>query len=148
MTAHVQRADGFVEPRKCTACSVQFHPASRAVEGSPEQEAARYSGPEDTAPGMENMSTEGYISTIGVEFKIRRSEHEANSIKLQVWDTACQERFQTITSSYCRGADGTIIVYDVTDKEPFNSVKNRVWVRSTSIQQYVSTSFSSETSVT
>ena len=65
-------------------CSVQFHPASRPVEGSPEQEAARYSGPEDTAPGMEDMSTEGYISTIGVEFKIRRSEHEANSNKLQV----------------------------------------------------------------
>ena len=73
---------------------------------------------------MEDVSTEGYISTIGVEFKIRRSEHEANSIKLHVWDTAGQERFQTITSSYCRGADGTIIVCDVTDKEPFNSVKN------------------------
>ena len=93
MTAHVQRADGFVEPRKYTVCSVQFHPASRPVEGSPEQEAARYSGPEDTAPVMEDVSTEGYISIIGVEFKIRRSEHEANSIKLQVWDTAGQERF-------------------------------------------------------
>ena len=40
MTAHVQRADGFFEPRKYTVCSVQFHPASRPVEGSPEQEAA------------------------------------------------------------------------------------------------------------
>ena len=126
---------------------VQFSSTQQAepLKGSPEQEAARYSGPEDTAPGMEDVSTEGYISTIGVEFKIRRSEHEANSIKLQV---AGQERFQTITSSCCRGADGTIIVYDVTDKEPFNSVKNRRWVRSTSVQQFEPTSFSSETSVT
>ena len=132
-----------------TQC-VQFSSTQQAepLKGSPEQEAARYSGPEDTAPGMQDMSTEGYISTIGVEFKIRRSEHEANSIKLQVWDTAGQERFQTITSRYCKGADGTIIVYDVTVKEPFNSVKNRVWVRSTSVQQFEPTSFSSETSVT
>ena len=45
-------------------------------------------------------------------------------------------------------ADGAIIVHDVTDKEPFNSVKNWRWVRSTSVQQFEPTSFSSETSVT
>ncbi|PPD67412.1 hypothetical protein GOBAR_DD35715 [Gossypium barbadense] len=40
-----------------------------------------------------------------------------------LWDTAGQERFRTITSSYYRGAHGIIIVYDVTEMESFNSVK-------------------------
>jgi len=67
--------------------------------------------------------TESYISTIGVDFKIRTIELDAKTIKLQIWDTAGQERFRTITSSYYRGAHGIIVVYDVTDQESFNNVK-------------------------
>lgn len=39
------------------------------------------------------------------------------------WDTAGQERFRTITSSYYRGAHGICVVYDVTDMDSFNNVK-------------------------
>jgi len=67
--------------------------------------------------------TESYISTIGVDFKIRTIELEGKTIKLQIWDTAGQERFRTITSSYYRGAHGIIVVFDVTDQESFNNVK-------------------------
>jgi len=67
--------------------------------------------------------TESYISTIGVDFKIRTIELDGKTIKLQIWDTAGQERFRTITSSYYRGAHGIIVVFDVTDLESFNNVK-------------------------
>merc|ERR1712083_1266763 len=71
----------------------------------------------------DDIYTESYISTIGVDFKIRTVELDGKTIKLQIWDTAGQERFRTITSSYYRGAHGIIIVYDITDVESFNNVR-------------------------
>jgi len=67
--------------------------------------------------------TESYISTIGVDFKIKTIKDEGKTIKLQIWDTAGQERFRTITSSYYRGAHGIIVVFDTTDLDSFNNVK-------------------------
>eukprot|EP01083_Nonionella_stella_P004577 13276_1 len=68
--------------------------------------------------------TESYISTIGVDFKIRTIEIDGKTIKLQIWDTAGQERFRTITSSYYRGAHGIIVVYDMTETDSFTAVQN------------------------
>jgi len=78
--------------------------------------------------------TESYISTIGVDFKIRTIELEGKTVKLQIWDTAGQERFRTITSSYYRGAHGIIVVYDVTDSDTFSNVKQ--WLQE--IDRYAS----------
>jgi len=67
--------------------------------------------------------TDSHISTIGVDFKIKTLNVAGKVIKLQIWDTAGQERFRTITSSYYRGAQGIILVFDCTDNESFNNVK-------------------------
>ena len=72
----------------------------------------------------DNTYSESYISTIGVDFKIRTIDLDQKTIKLQIWDTAGQERFRTITSSYYRGAHGIIIVYDCTDQKSFNNIKH------------------------
>jgi Ras-related protein Rab-1A len=72
----------------------------------------------------EDMFSDNYISTIGVDFKIRKIELEGKSIKLQIWDTAGQERFRTITKSYYRGSNGIIVVYDITDRETFDQVQH------------------------
>lgn len=67
--------------------------------------------------------TDSYISTIGVDFRFRTITIDDKIVKLQIWDTAGQERFRTITSAYYRGADGIIMVYDVTSSESFDHVE-------------------------
>ncbi|KAG6897687.1 GTPase Ypt2 [Termitomyces sp. T159_Od127] len=65
--------------------------------------------------------TPSFITTIGIDFKIRTIELDGKRIKLQIWDTAGQERFRTITTAYYRGAMGILLVYDVTSENSFNS---------------------------
>ncbi len=60
--------------------------------------------------------------TIGVEFGARTIRIEDTPIKLQIWDTAGQESFRSITRSYYRGATGALLVYDVTRRETFDHV--------------------------
>jgi Ras-related protein Rab-8A len=67
-----------------------------------------------------------FITTIGIDFKIKHIELDGKRIKLQIWDTAGQERFRTITVSYFRGAQGILLVYDMTDRVSFNSIRN--WI--------------------
>lgn len=71
----------------------------------------------------DNMFSGSYITTIGVDFKIRTVNIDGQRVKLQIWDTAGQERFRTITSTYYRGTHGVIVVYDVTNGESFANVK-------------------------
>ncbi|XP_072044136.1 ras-related protein Rab-35 [Amphiura filiformis] len=71
----------------------------------------------------DNTFSGTYITTIGVDFKIRTIDVNGEKVKLQIWDTAGQERFRTITSTYYRGTHGVIVVYDVTSAESFVNVK-------------------------
>lgn len=58
--------------------------------------------------------------TIGVEFGARMITIDNKQVKLQIWDTAGQESFRSITRSYYRGAAGALLVYDITRRETFN----------------------------
>jgi Ras-related protein Rab-35 len=71
----------------------------------------------------DNQFSGNYITTIGVDFKIRTIELNGERVKLQIWDTAGQERFRTITSTYYRGTHGVIVVYDVACGDSFANVK-------------------------
>ncbi|KAL8286688.1 hypothetical protein RQP46_004216 [Phenoliferia psychrophenolica] len=71
-------------------------------------------GPEETS------------ATIGVDFKVKVIERRNRRWKLSIWDTAGQERFRTLTSSYYRGAQGVILVYDISARDTFESLAS--WI--------------------
>ena len=68
--------------------------------------------------------SDSYVTTIGVDFKIKTLDVDGKSVKLQIWDTAGQERFRNIISSYYRGAQGIMLVYDITDLESFQNLNS------------------------
>ncbi|KPI37657.1 GTP-binding protein ypt2 [Cyphellophora attinorum] len=82
----------------------------------------------------EDSFTPSFITTIGIDFKIRTIDLDGKRVKLQIWDTAGQERFRTITTAYYRGAMGILLVYDVTDEKSFNNI--RTWF--SNVEQHAS----------
>ncbi len=71
---------------------------------------------------VDNMFDDKFVTTIGVDFKVKTLTIGEHTIKLQIWDTGGQERFRTITTSYYRGAQGIIIVYDITNNATLKKV--------------------------
>lgn len=60
--------------------------------------------------------------TIGVEFATKIVSHANINYKINIWDTAGQETFKSITRSYYRGTMGCLMVYDMTNRDSFNAV--------------------------
>jgi small GTP-binding protein len=75
----------------------------------------------------EHIFPEEHIATIGVEYKDKFIIRDNFNIRLQIWDTAGQERFHSITKNIYRNANGVLFVYDITNKESFNNIKN--WIK-------------------
>jgi len=71
---------------------------------------------------VDDVFTEAFISTLGVDYKEKRVIFDSNNVNLHIWDTAGQERFRTITTSYYRGAHGIIVAYDIGDQKSFNNI--------------------------
>ena len=74
----------------------------------------------------DDQFTENYVTTIGVDFRFKTMIVMDKIVKVQVWDTAGQERYRSITNAYYRGAEGILIVFDVTKKESFENIQN--WI--------------------
>ncbi|XP_069794758.1 ras-related protein Rab-3B-like [Narcine bancroftii] len=68
--------------------------------------------------------TSAFVSTVGIDFKVKTVYRNDKRVKLQIWDTAGQERYRTITTAYYRGAMGFILMYDITNEVSFNAVQD------------------------
>lgn len=66
-------------------------------------------------------------TTVGVNFKSKKLAYKNEILQVQVWDTAGQEQFHKITTSYYRGAQGIMLVYDVTDKKSLDNIE--YWIK-------------------
>lgn len=67
------------------------------------------------------------LTTIGVEFAQRNIDFHGKTVKAQIWDTAGQERYRAITKAYYRGANGALLVYDITKPYTFENVDH--WLK-------------------
>ena len=71
---------------------------------------------------------EDYIQTVGIDYVSKQEIINDKNINIKLWDTAGQERFKALTPTYLRGAEGIVLVYDVTNLESFESLK--FWIES------------------
>ncbi len=71
-----------------------------------------------------NEFNTNYFSTIGVEFSIKKLKVNNKNIRIQVWDTAGQEAFRAITRTYYKNSACALIVYDITNRKSFQSIKS------------------------
>ncbi|CAG9322298.1 unnamed protein product [Blepharisma stoltei] len=78
-----------------------------------------------------------YSVTIGVEFKNSIIHIENSTVKLQLWDTAGQEKYRAIASGYYRGADAVIVMFDKTDRQTFEHVE--LWLEE--VGKYIKSNF-------
>lgn len=76
----------------------------------------------------ERTFTDSFLTTVGVDFKVKELVIDSTPIRIQIWDTAGQEQFHTITKSYFRGADGILLCFDLTSKQTLD--KTRAWMES------------------
>ncbi len=74
----------------------------------------------------DNKFEDESITTIGLDTKTKFVSHRDKKIQLQIWDTAGEERFRSIAKSCYKGADGILLMYDVSNISSFKHIKN--WI--------------------
>ena len=71
---------------------------------------------------LKGQFQENSKATVGVEFGAKLFKIGDHNIKVQIWDTAGQEKYKAITGAYYKGSKGAFIVYDITRKDTFDSI--------------------------
>ena len=72
-------------------------------------------------------SFNSFLPTVGVDVKYKYIKYEDKKIRLDIWDTAGQERFKNIAKNYFRGANGIVLVFDISNKESLKKLK--YWIK-------------------
>ena len=68
-----------------------------------------------------------HLSTIGLDYRLKTITLKNNkNIKLQIWETAGQDRFRAITKNYYKSANGVLLIYDISNLQTYENVKN--WI--------------------
>ena len=75
---------------------------------------------------LKNIFEDNSIPTLGFQMNKKEFQIEQDKITVQIWDTAGQEKYASLTSSYYKSAKGALVVYDITDKESFNKIEKLV----------------------
>ena len=75
---------------------------------------------------MKNTFEESYKCTIGVDFLMKTLNLNGKTVKLQLWDTAGQEKYKSMVASYYRGANVALVIFDITNHASFDSLP--VWI--------------------
>jgi len=70
----------------------------------------------------EDRFNQDLMSTVGLDFKMKTIQIGERMVNVQIWDTAGQEKFRTITKKYYRGASGYILVFDVANRNSFEHI--------------------------
>ncbi|EMR61917.1 putative rab protein [Eutypa lata UCREL1] len=74
----------------------------------------------------DQFDPESSTATIGIDFKMKKLVVRGKAYRLNIFDTAGQERFRTLSTSYYRGAHGVILIYDISNRRSFLSLEK--WV--------------------
>ena len=76
---------------------------------------------------INNTFEENLISTTGASYAGKTmtfDEYQGKSIKFEIWDTAGQEKYRSLTKIFYKDAAVAILVYDITRKESYEEIKN------------------------
>ena len=73
---------------------------------------------------VQNKFEKHHLATIGIDYQTKTLKIKDKEIKLKIWDTAGQERYRNIANQVYKGADGVILVFDVTDEFSFTKISD------------------------
>lgn len=88
----------------------------------------------------EGKFVDNYMMTIGINYVFKVISLGGVRIKLQIWDTAGQDKYKTITQNYYRNSQGVLIVFAIDSKESFASVRTPLNIKATGSKTYRKTS--------